>query len=498
MGNREQTADSRAGASSEMCDVNPVVDFEVPEIKRVCLDELVLTLLLYDHLCHGHPQNFLNQCPEPPGDELVQAAINKLLAINAISVALDGGNKTGSYITSSTRTSTALLPPQKYFASRADLSEKLILTPLGYHLARLSMDVCLGKMLIMSCVLMCVEPMLTVAAMLCGKSPFLTPTHLGKAEEAYRAHCRFTKRESSKKKKEPPTAGAPEGSQDADEEDDSVASDATIDAEIEDVEDNDVAYINALGHDRQLRSTPFGGSKSDSNIFEIPRHAKKIDKTLGSEHSPIFFSDHLAAVRAYEHWLRRCKQGGTSNARLAAHNSADRYAVAKEFCKKFYLSHTVFLEMHKLRELFRRQLLEAGLLTRPFSNNEPVGTDVQVSPALLRSEEGDIIDMDEVEAEAETTTEDSLPLTNVLETDVSSSISSPALNAMMHPQTGTEEGSINGRGVRSGSSSESELNNVVRCCLCAGKVVSCGPSLYENSVDLMLFRSNKLLKGQVS
>jgi HrpA-like RNA helicase len=482
MGNREQTADSRAGASSEMCDVSPVVDFEIPEIKRVCLDELVLTLLLYDHLCHGHPQNFLNLCPEPPGDELVQAAINKLLAINAISIALDGGNKTGSYITSST--SITLLPPQKYFASRADLSEKLILTPLGYHLARLSMDVCLGKMLIMSCVLMCVEPMLTVAAMLCGKSPFLTPTHLGKAEEAYRAHCRFTKRESSKKKKEParsPTAGAPEGSQDADEEDDSVASDGTIDAEIEDVENNDVAYINSLGHDRQLRSTPVGGSKSDSNFFETPRHAQKIDKTWGSEHSPIFFSDHLAAVRAYEHWLRRCKQGGTSNARSAGHNSGDRYAVAKAFCKNFYLSHTVFLEMHKLRELFRRQLVEAGLLTRPnvkqsVSNNEPVGTDVHVGPALLRSEEGDVIDMDEgeVEAEAETTTEDSLPLTNVLETDVSSSVSSPALNAMTHPQTGTEEASINGRGARSGSSSESELNNVVRCCLCAGKVAHVG------------------------
>lgn len=41
-----------------------------------------------------------------------------------------------------------------------------ILTPLGYHLAHLPMDACVGKLLIIAAVLQCLDPILTIAAAL--------------------------------------------------------------------------------------------------------------------------------------------------------------------------------------------------------------------------------------------------------------------------------------------------------------------------------------------
>ena len=48
------------------------------------------------------------------------------------------------------------------------------LTPLGYHLSRLPMDAKVGKMLIIGCLLGCLDNALTIAAALsCSKSCFL-------------------------------------------------------------------------------------------------------------------------------------------------------------------------------------------------------------------------------------------------------------------------------------------------------------------------------------
>ncbi len=64
------------------------------------------------------------------------------------------------------------------------------LTPLGQHLARLPVgNVQVGKMVILSAVLGCVEPVVTIAAMMTGRSPFVSPPE--KRDEANRARDAF-------------------------------------------------------------------------------------------------------------------------------------------------------------------------------------------------------------------------------------------------------------------------------------------------------------------
>ena len=55
------------------------------------------------------------------------------------------------------------------------LDESENLTPLGFHLARLPIDPLTGRMLLMAGIFSCVGPILTVAACLSFKDPFVTP-----------------------------------------------------------------------------------------------------------------------------------------------------------------------------------------------------------------------------------------------------------------------------------------------------------------------------------
>mmetsp|Transcript_14995 Transcript_14995/g.36591 ORF Transcript_14995/g.36591 Transcript_14995/m.36591 type:complete len:381 (-) Transcript_14995:1528-2670(-) len=107
-----------------------------PELRRVPLEEVCLSIL-----ASGFAKNclqFLNQAPQPPDPESVEAAIAVLDEIGAVD----------------RQTSTE------------------ILTPLGQHLAKLPLDVRLGKMLIFAALFRCIDPVLTIAASLSSKSPF--------------------------------------------------------------------------------------------------------------------------------------------------------------------------------------------------------------------------------------------------------------------------------------------------------------------------------------
>lgn len=68
-----------------------------------------------------------------------------------------------------------------------DKSERL--TPLGQHLARMPVDARVGKMLIFGCMLKCLDPILTIAASLSGRSPFMSP--MEKREEATAARSKL-------------------------------------------------------------------------------------------------------------------------------------------------------------------------------------------------------------------------------------------------------------------------------------------------------------------
>ena len=49
------------------------------------------------------------------------------------------------------------------------------LTPLGFHLAKMPLDPHTGKMVLMSAMFCCIDPVLTIAACLNFKDPFYIP-----------------------------------------------------------------------------------------------------------------------------------------------------------------------------------------------------------------------------------------------------------------------------------------------------------------------------------
>ena len=61
-----------------------------------------------------------------------------------------------------------------------DQSEAL--TALGEHLAVLPIDVRVGKMLLLASIMGCLDPILTIAASMASRSPFVAP--LDKRDEA--------------------------------------------------------------------------------------------------------------------------------------------------------------------------------------------------------------------------------------------------------------------------------------------------------------------------
>ncbi|XP_078435192.1 RNA helicase family protein isoform X2 [Wolffia australiana] len=108
--------------------------FQVPEILRVPLTEVSLQI---KSLGLGDIRSFLTKAIEAPREEAILAAIDTLREVGAI-----------------------------------EDNEKM--TPLGYHLAKLPVDVLIGKMMLYGAIFGCLSPILSVAAFLSHKSPFLT------------------------------------------------------------------------------------------------------------------------------------------------------------------------------------------------------------------------------------------------------------------------------------------------------------------------------------
>ncbi|KAK0589636.1 hypothetical protein LWI29_016618 [Acer saccharum] len=109
--------------------------YQVPEMLRMPLVELCLQIKL---LSLGHVKAFLSKALEPPKEEAMTSAISLLYEVGA----LEGDEG---------------------------------LTPLGYHLAKLPVDVLIGKMLLYGGMFGCLSPILSISAFLSYKSPFVYP-----------------------------------------------------------------------------------------------------------------------------------------------------------------------------------------------------------------------------------------------------------------------------------------------------------------------------------
>ncbi|RKP06536.1 P-loop containing nucleoside triphosphate hydrolase protein, partial [Thamnocephalis sphaerospora] len=108
-------------------------DYQLPEMCRLPLEDLCLrTKVRY----HGKVDSFLKEALDPPKSSAIATAVTLLKEVGAF-----------------------------------DESEEL--TPLGEHLAKLPIDVRLGKMLVYATTFSCLDPVLTIAAAAGFKSIFV-------------------------------------------------------------------------------------------------------------------------------------------------------------------------------------------------------------------------------------------------------------------------------------------------------------------------------------
>ena len=125
--------------------------FVVPEMLRTRLEEVVLQIKILEF---GLASSFLSRVLEPPDSKAVNLAIEMLVDINA-------------------------------------LDKDELLTPLGFHLAQLPMDPQTGKMILLGAIFCCLDPILSVAASLSFKDPFVVP--LGKEEVVDKVKCQLSR-----------------------------------------------------------------------------------------------------------------------------------------------------------------------------------------------------------------------------------------------------------------------------------------------------------------
>ncbi|NXI33758.1 DHX36 helicase, partial [Sterrhoptilus dennistouni] len=121
-------------------------DYQLPEILRTPLEELCLQIKI---LKLGGIAYFLSKLMDPPSRDAVMLAINHLMELNAL-----------------------------------DRQEEL--TPLGVHLARLPVEPHIGKMILFGALFCCLDPVLTIAASLSFKDPFVIPLGKEKIADARR------------------------------------------------------------------------------------------------------------------------------------------------------------------------------------------------------------------------------------------------------------------------------------------------------------------------
>ncbi|KAI9205967.1 P-loop containing nucleoside triphosphate hydrolase protein [Polychytrium aggregatum] len=127
----------------------------LPEILRIPLEQLCLQVLA---LGYEDPQIFLRKALDPPAVENITKALNTLKDLNAV-------NKSSG-----------------------------TLTALGKHLATIPADLRIAKMLLFGCILNCLDPILTIAACMSTKSPFVSP--MDSRDEAKEARGRFSEEQS--------------------------------------------------------------------------------------------------------------------------------------------------------------------------------------------------------------------------------------------------------------------------------------------------------------
>uniref|UniRef100_A0A6B2E9L8 RNA helicase n=1 Tax=Phlebotomus kandelakii TaxID=1109342 RepID=A0A6B2E9L8_9DIPT len=117
---------------------NHILSQPIPEIHRVPLEQLLLRIKTLPNFASRSVESVIEATIEPPSEESIASAIGRLQDVGA----LDGEQN---------------------------------LTALGHHLATLPVDVRIGKLMLFGAIFQCVDSVLTMAACLSHKSPFVAP-----------------------------------------------------------------------------------------------------------------------------------------------------------------------------------------------------------------------------------------------------------------------------------------------------------------------------------
>lgn len=112
-----------------------MADQQTPELLRLSLQDLAIRV----KICKlGGIEETLGQALDPPSAKNIRRAIDALIDVRALTQGED-------------------------------------LTPLGIQLARLPLDVFLGKLCLLGSIFKCLDAVITIAAILSSKSPFVAP-----------------------------------------------------------------------------------------------------------------------------------------------------------------------------------------------------------------------------------------------------------------------------------------------------------------------------------
>lgn len=149
-------------------------DYQLPEMLRVGIEDLVLQILILDL---GEPTSFLSKALNPPSDLAMSNSLNLLETLGAVECRWQK-RRVGTTADNSNEESRD--------KTCGDLKVSSELTALGFHLAVLPVDPRIGKMMIYGSLFGCCDPALTVAASMSSRSPFMSPFDQRDAADAAR------------------------------------------------------------------------------------------------------------------------------------------------------------------------------------------------------------------------------------------------------------------------------------------------------------------------
>eukprot|EP00804_Cyclotella_cryptica_P008661 CCRYP_020114-RE/>CCRYP_020114-RE protein AED:0.18 eAED:0.18 QI:30/0.83/0.71/1/0.83/0.85/7/67/1794 len=129
-------------------------DYQLPEMLRVGLEDLVLQILVLDL---GEPSIFLKKAINPPSDLAIKNALELLESLGAVECKWHDQDQ--------------IVPSM---ANNCKLNVATSLTALGYHLAALPVHPRAGKMMVYGALFGLFDSCLTIAAAMTSRSPFIS------------------------------------------------------------------------------------------------------------------------------------------------------------------------------------------------------------------------------------------------------------------------------------------------------------------------------------